>query len=81
MPLAGHDKQHNTTDKYDYRFLLPCPSRGMTICDLTLFPMFLISTPMPLAGHDNSAGQNTLDEIISTPMPLAGHDSVGLLWK
>ena len=33
-----------------------------------------ISTPMPLAGHDEEG--EDLDELteISTPMPLAGHD-------
>ena len=33
-----------------------------------------ISTPMPLAGHDDEDFAGLSDAIISTPMPLAGHD-------
>ena len=33
-------------------FLLPCPSRGMTIMSTLSQLVNFISTPMPLAGHD-----------------------------
>ena len=38
-------------------------------------PVLIISTPMPLAGHDQIYTDNFGVELISTPMPLAGHDS------
>ncbi len=34
----------------------------------------LISTPMPLAGHDALYLVDRINSEISTPMPLAGHD-------
>ena len=35
-----------------------------------------ISTPMPLAGHDQGKDNyKNIEIIISTPMPLAGHDT------
>ena len=33
-----------------------------------------ISTPMPLAGHDQTYSISGPFDSISTPMPLAGHD-------
>ena len=38
-----------------------------------------ISTPMPLAGHDNFSVPLPPPFCISTPMPLAGHDVLSLL--
>ena len=35
-----------------------------------------ISTPMPLAGHDESSNRWKCIVYISTPMPLAGHDEL-----
>ena len=34
----------------------------------------VISTPMPLAGHDGNMAKVLDGNYISTPMPLAGHD-------
>ena len=31
MPLAGHDKVRMTSYRIPQKFLLPCPSRGMTM--------------------------------------------------
>ena len=55
-------------------FLLPCPSRGMT--NRAFLPQLaeVISTPMPLAGHDIEYTEAHCLLEISTPMPLAGHD-------
>ena len=36
--------------------------------------MIPISTPMPLAGHDDNYAKYYEGRGISTPMPLAGHD-------
>ena len=38
--------------KQDIKFLLPCPSRGMTGSLVIALHYPHISTPMPLAGHD-----------------------------
>ena len=40
--------------------------------------MIDISTPMPLAGHDDDYRNDADYDVISTPMPLAGHD-VGIV--
>ena len=37
---------------------------------------YVISTPMPLAGHDKESVEASEELAISTPMPLAGHDNI-----
>ena len=49
----------------------------MTEAKLLAVSLGVISTPMPLAGHDQFQQYKRDANGISTPMPLAGHD----LWR
>ena len=78
MPLAGHDNATvNKIYKWN-RFLLPCPSRGMTDeGEITLYGDVIFLLPCPSRGMTTNNNTDAQNFEISTPMPLAGHDYYG----
>ena len=58
----------------DWIFLLPRPSRGVTLQLDKWCQSYSISTPTPLAGRDCISFDDEIEVKISTPTPLAGRD-------
>ena len=79
MPLAGHDFGTDTLIPFIDRFLLPCPSRGMTDTLLQLIENIKFLLPCPSRGMTSHPCHLPSCEDISTPMPLAGHDLPALI--